>query len=77
MTADLPDVTLVITGAERATIAGMLATAELAMTFGPVDAEHDSLHEIVDYLTDMQVGSETSDFVFPMPEPPTARKLVL
>lgn len=68
MSAPQP-VVLVLDGAERAEVCEMLGTAEIALAYGPTKAQHDALRDLVDYLSDLQIGSETSDFVFPLPEP--------
>lgn len=62
------DVTVLISGTERTDIATALSRAEHAMENGGADQEHDALRDLVDLLGDLQCGSETSDFLFPIPD---------
>lgn len=66
--SDNPDVTVLIPGEARDEICRALAHAEHTLVYGEGDQEHDALRELVELVGDLQIGSETSNFVFPIPD---------
>nr|WP_141216278.1 hypothetical protein [Rhodococcus sp. 06-621-2] len=66
-----PDVVVLVLGEDRDEISEALADAEQALAETPSwsqDPTRRALRVLVDLVSDLQIGSETSNFLFPIPD---------